>query len=174
MITYTWTINKLECKKKENELENIVFNCFYTRTATETKNNQTYTATISSNVFFETLESLSNKLLYINDEIEIVDNNISIIENNINNSENEEEINNLQIVLQGLQNELVELENKKSIIEEKIVLYNENFVPYENLTKEILEDWLESQLDVQSIDNNLTLSVQNQIEPPIITLPLPF
>ena len=174
MITYTWTINKLECKKKENELENIVFNCFYTRTATETTNNQTYTATISSNVFFETLESLSNKLLYINDEIEIVDNNISIIENNINNSENEEEINNLQIVLQGLQNELVELENKKSIIEEKIVLYNENFVSYENLTKEILEDWLESQLDVQSIDNNLALSVQNQIEPPIITLPLPF
>lgn len=174
MITYTWTINKLECKKKENELENIVFNCFYTRTATETKNNQTYIATISSNVFFETLESLSNKLLYINNEIEVVNNNISITQNNIDNSENEQDINSLQIVLQNLQNKLVELENKKNIIEENIVLYNENFVSYENLTKEIIESWIENQLDVQSIDNNLNLSVQNQIDPPIITLPLPF
>lgn len=106
-MTYTWTITKLECKREENGLQNVVFNCFYTRTVSHVYNNQTYTALISSNVFF------------INPE-------------------------------------------------------PETFIQYQNLTKVIIENWLEDHLDVPSIDANLQSTIENEINPSIVVLPLPF
>lgn len=49
-----------------------------------------------------------------------------------------------------------------------------NFTPYENLTYEQICGWLESGLNVSEIDSNLDSQIENIINPPIITLPLPF
>lgn len=49
-----------------------------------------------------------------------------------------------------------------------------NFIPYENLTYEIVCEWLDSSLDVQALDANLDAQIENKVNPPIVTLPLPF
>jgi hypothetical protein len=49
-----------------------------------------------------------------------------------------------------------------------------NFIPYEDLTYEIVCEWLDSSLDVEDLDANLDAQIENQINPPIVTLPLPF
>ena len=49
-----------------------------------------------------------------------------------------------------------------------------DFTPYENLTYEQVCSWLEDGLNVYEIDNNLDSQIQNIINPPIVTLPLPF
>lgn len=49
-----------------------------------------------------------------------------------------------------------------------------NFIPYEDLTYEIVCGWLDSSLDVEALDLNLDAQIENQVNPPIIVLPLPF
>ncbi len=49
-----------------------------------------------------------------------------------------------------------------------------NFIPYENLTYEIVCEWLNSSLDVEELDVNLDDQIENQANPPIVTLPLPW
>lgn len=50
----------------------------------------------------------------------------------------------------------------------------EQFVSYEDLTKEEVENWLESNLDVQSIDAGLASQIELQKNPVDTTLPPPF
>ena len=49
-----------------------------------------------------------------------------------------------------------------------------NFIPYEDLTYEIVCGWLDSTLDVTALDLNLDTQIENQVNPPIVVLPLPF
>ena len=49
-----------------------------------------------------------------------------------------------------------------------------NFIPYEDLTYEIVCEWLDSSLDVEALDTNLDAQIENQVNPPIVTLPLPW
>jgi hypothetical protein len=49
-----------------------------------------------------------------------------------------------------------------------------NFIPYEDLTYEIVCEWLDSSLDVEALDANLDAQIENQVNPPIVVLPLPF
>lgn len=49
-----------------------------------------------------------------------------------------------------------------------------NFIPYEDLTYEIVCGWLDASIDVEALDLNLDAQIENQVNPPIITLPLPF
>ena len=49
-----------------------------------------------------------------------------------------------------------------------------NFIPYEDLTYEIVCGWLDSSLDTEALDLNLDAQIENQVNPPIVVLPLPF
>ena len=49
-----------------------------------------------------------------------------------------------------------------------------NFIPYENLTYDIVCYWLDSSLDVEALDLNLDAQIENQVNPSIVVLPLPF
>jgi hypothetical protein len=49
-----------------------------------------------------------------------------------------------------------------------------NFIPYEDLTYDIVSSWLDSSLDVEALDLNLDAQIENQVNPPIVVLPLPF
>jgi hypothetical protein len=49
-----------------------------------------------------------------------------------------------------------------------------DFVPYEEVTYEMVCGWLESILNVESLNENLDSQIADQINPKIITLPLPF
>jgi hypothetical protein len=49
-----------------------------------------------------------------------------------------------------------------------------NFVPYEQLTYDIVCGWLDSTIDVEKIDTNLDAQIETQVNPPIVVLPLPF
>ena len=49
-----------------------------------------------------------------------------------------------------------------------------NFIPYEELTYEIVCGWLDSSLDTEALDLNLDAQIENQVNLPVITLPLPF
>ena len=49
-----------------------------------------------------------------------------------------------------------------------------DFVPYEEVTYEMVCGWLESILNVESLNINLDSQIADQITPKIITLPLPF
>ena len=49
-----------------------------------------------------------------------------------------------------------------------------NFIPYEDLTYEIVCGWLDSSLDTEALDLNLDAQIENQVNPPIVILPLPF
>jgi hypothetical protein len=50
----------------------------------------------------------------------------------------------------------------------------EDFTPYEDLTREQVIGWLEAGLDMEAIDRNLTAQLDQQINPPLIVLPLPW
>lgn len=50
----------------------------------------------------------------------------------------------------------------------------ENFTPYEDLTFDQVCGWLESSLDVESLDAALDAQIENQKNPPIVVLPLPW
>lgn len=49
-----------------------------------------------------------------------------------------------------------------------------NFIPYEDLTYEIVCGWLDSSIDTEALDLNLDAQIENQVNPPIVVLPLPF
>jgi len=49
-----------------------------------------------------------------------------------------------------------------------------NFIPYNDLTYEIVCGWLDSTIDVVQLDLNLDAQIENKVDPPIIILPLPF
>lgn len=49
-----------------------------------------------------------------------------------------------------------------------------NFIPYEDLTYDIVCSWLDSTINVEALDLNLDAQIENQVNPPVITLPLPF
>ena len=48
------------------------------------------------------------------------------------------------------------------------------FTPYESLTKEQVEGWLNNGLDVQSIDASLDSMIDSKKNPSVINLPLPW
>jgi hypothetical protein len=49
-----------------------------------------------------------------------------------------------------------------------------DFIPYEDLTYEIVCGWLDASIDVEALDLNLDAQIENQVNPPIVVLPLPF
>jgi hypothetical protein len=49
-----------------------------------------------------------------------------------------------------------------------------DFVPYDQVTYEMVCGWLEAGLDQVSLDENLDSQIENQINPKVISLPLPF
>jgi hypothetical protein len=49
-----------------------------------------------------------------------------------------------------------------------------NFIPYEDLTYDIVCGWLDSTIDTAALDLNLDAQIENQVNPPIVVLPLPF
>lgn len=50
----------------------------------------------------------------------------------------------------------------------------EDFTPYEDLTFEQVCGWLEASMDVPAIDAGLAQNIENQINPPVVQLPLPW
>jgi hypothetical protein len=50
----------------------------------------------------------------------------------------------------------------------------ENFTPYEDLTFEQVCGWLEEILNVEAMDASLVTRLENQINPPVVSLPLPW
>lgn len=50
----------------------------------------------------------------------------------------------------------------------------EGFIPYANLTQEIVEGWLNENLDVTTLDIELSFQLDNIINPKTVTLPNPF
>ena len=49
-----------------------------------------------------------------------------------------------------------------------------SFVPYDQLTEQMVEGWLNSGLDVASIDASLTAQIEEQKNPKVVSLPLPW
>ena len=50
----------------------------------------------------------------------------------------------------------------------------ETFVPFEDLTEEVVISWLESQLDVEDLKSILERELDQKIDPPIIMRTLPI
>lgn len=50
----------------------------------------------------------------------------------------------------------------------------EDFTPYEDLTEEQVEGWLDAGLDVEQLNATLDSELENLINPPVIVLPLPW
>lgn len=48
------------------------------------------------------------------------------------------------------------------------------FVPYDQLTKEMVEGWLDAGLDVAAIDASLAIQIEDQKNPKVVSLPLPW
>ena len=48
------------------------------------------------------------------------------------------------------------------------------FVPYEQLTKETVVGWLESGLEIDSLQDRLRIMIRNNIVPPVLEPPLPW
>ena len=49
-----------------------------------------------------------------------------------------------------------------------------DFVPYDEVTYEMVCSWLENGLDTKSLNENLQSQIEDQINPKVISLPLPF
>ena len=50
-----------------------------------------------------------------------------------------------------------------------------SFTPYEDLTQEQVLDWCYANgVDKTAIEANVTLQIENQINPPVVALPLPW
>ena len=49
-----------------------------------------------------------------------------------------------------------------------------SFTPYDEVTKEMVEDWLEASLDCEAIEANLDAQIQNFLNPPIVAYALPW
>ena len=49
-----------------------------------------------------------------------------------------------------------------------------SFTPYDEVTKEMVESWLEAGLDTEAIEANLDAQIQNFLNPPVVAYPLPW
>lgn len=49
-----------------------------------------------------------------------------------------------------------------------------SFTPYDEVTKEMVEGWLEAGLDTEAIEANLDSQIENFLNPPIVAYPLPW
>lgn len=49
-----------------------------------------------------------------------------------------------------------------------------DFTAYPDLTQAQVESWLNAGLDVASIDQNIATQIEQQINPPVVTPPLPW
>ena len=49
-----------------------------------------------------------------------------------------------------------------------------SFTPYDEVTKEMVESWLEAGLDTESIEANLDAQIENFLNPPIVAYALPW
>ena len=50
-----------------------------------------------------------------------------------------------------------------------------SFTPYDQLTEQQVLNWCyENGVDKTAIEANVTLQIENQIDPPVVTLPLPW
>lgn len=49
-----------------------------------------------------------------------------------------------------------------------------SFTPYDEVTKEMIEGWLESSLDCEAIEANLDAQIENFLNPPLVAYALPW
>lgn len=49
-----------------------------------------------------------------------------------------------------------------------------SFTPYDEVTKSMVEGWLEDGLDCEDIKANLDAQIENFLNPPLVSYPLPF
>ena len=49
-----------------------------------------------------------------------------------------------------------------------------SFTPYDEVTKEMVEGWLEAGLDTEAIEVNLDAQIENFLNPPIVNYGLPW
>lgn len=49
-----------------------------------------------------------------------------------------------------------------------------SFTPYDEVTKEMVESWLEAGLDTEAIEANLDAQIDNFLNPPIVAYKLPW
>lgn len=49
-----------------------------------------------------------------------------------------------------------------------------SFTPYDKVTKEMVEGWLEAGLDTEAIEANLDAQIENFLNPTIVAYPLPW
>jgi hypothetical protein len=49
-----------------------------------------------------------------------------------------------------------------------------SFTPYDEVTKEMVESWLESGLDCEAIEANLDAQIENYLNPPLVAYTLPW
>lgn len=49
-----------------------------------------------------------------------------------------------------------------------------SFTPYNEVTKEMVENWLEAGLDTEAIEANLDAQIEKFLNPPIVAYPLPW
>ena len=49
-----------------------------------------------------------------------------------------------------------------------------DFIPYADLTEDVVIGWLESSLDVPQMQAGLAQSIEDLVNPPIVVLPLPW
>ena len=49
-----------------------------------------------------------------------------------------------------------------------------SFIPYDEVTKEMVEGWLTDALDTEAIEANLDAQIQNFLTPPIVAYALPW
>jgi hypothetical protein len=49
-----------------------------------------------------------------------------------------------------------------------------SFTPYDEVTKEMVESWLEAGLDCEAIEANLDAQIENFLNPPIVAYKLPW
>lgn len=49
-----------------------------------------------------------------------------------------------------------------------------SFTPYDEVTKEMVESWLEKGLDTEAIEANLDAQIENFLNPPIVNYGLPW
>lgn len=49
-----------------------------------------------------------------------------------------------------------------------------SFTPYDEVTKEMVESWLEAGLDTEVIEANLDAQIENFLNPPIVAYKLPW
>jgi hypothetical protein len=49
-----------------------------------------------------------------------------------------------------------------------------SFIPYDEITKEMVEGWLEAGLNTEEIEANLDAQIENFLNPPVVAYPLPW